>query len=576
MKKRFYVLVVALLCLSMLAACTNTPTSQSTTSAATATPAATATENSASAEPQPSAEPQQNAQPEQPDNGPAAGKENFNPTGYPVCDEPITLTGFGNQNVTHCDWKDAYTLNAISDLTNVYIEWETAPNTGFEEAKSVLLAGGDYPDIFWRCKLTSSELATYGPMGVFADLKQYIEAYMPTLVGIMQEYPSVRSAFTSADGAIYGLNTITSPDAPTDANKYWVNGQWIANVGLEEPTTIEELTDLFRAFRDQDANGNGDPSDELPYSDRQAGKGLWNGTYSSFGMGNLGQQMAQSFIDLDENGQIRCFAVTDEYKAQLEWITSMYNENLIDPEMFTQDIPTFTAKGNQNLIGAFFHSDTPQIIGSEHVNFFSIAVPEGPGGNSYYYLSPMAVNGGAFAVNAERDFIAEACRWCDFFYTREGCEYMQLGQKDVTYTVTDGVYKVTDMVNHDPEGKTAAQVLGSYGAFNAAGGACPTFIYADIENGRFTESEAASAAKLAAQMEDGWAAISLSFTEDEQELYNEFANDIQTYIVEWRVNVVCGQDSISNWDSYVANLEKMGLNDYVAVYQAAYDRYSAS
>ncbi|MDR2404202.1 MAG: hypothetical protein LBD78_09250, partial [Spirochaetaceae bacterium] len=37
--------------------------------------------------------------------GPSA---NFNPTGYPIVKEKITLTGFGNQNVTHKNWSELY------------------------------------------------------------------------------------------------------------------------------------------------------------------------------------------------------------------------------------------------------------------------------------------------------------------------------------------------------------------------------------------------------------------------------------------------------------------------------------
>ena len=32
------------------------------------------------------------------------------------------------------------------------------------------------------------------------------------------------------------------------------------------PTTTDELRTVLEAFRDQDANGNGDPNDEIPYS----------------------------------------------------------------------------------------------------------------------------------------------------------------------------------------------------------------------------------------------------------------------------------------------------------------------
>ena len=39
---------------------------------------------------------------------------------------------------------------------------------------------------------------------------------------------------------------------------------------MEVPTTTDEFVAVLRAFRDNDMNGNGDPSDEIPFQARQA------------------------------------------------------------------------------------------------------------------------------------------------------------------------------------------------------------------------------------------------------------------------------------------------------------------
>ena len=50
------------------------------------------------------------------------------------------------------------------------------------------------------------------------------------------------------------------------------------NVGLETPATIDELYEVLVAFKEQDANGNGDPNDEIPWS------GGWEHTYNALKM----------------------------------------------------------------------------------------------------------------------------------------------------------------------------------------------------------------------------------------------------------------------------------------------------
>ena len=40
---------------------------------------------------------------------------------------------------------------------------------------------------------------------------------------------------------------------------------------------------------------------------------------------------------------------------------------------------------------------------------------------------------------------------------------------------------------------------------------------------------------------------------------------------------IIGNKSLENdWDAHIATLQSMGLDEYVAIYQAAYDRYMAA
>ena len=71
-------------------------------------------------------------------------------------------------------------------------------------------------------------------------------------------------------------------------NKPYIRKTWLDALGLEIPTTVEEYHNVLKAFKEQDANGNGDPNDEIPYSCRNKGDSIWNATYGSFGLGNLG------------------------------------------------------------------------------------------------------------------------------------------------------------------------------------------------------------------------------------------------------------------------------------------------
>ena len=67
----------------------------------------------------------------------------------------------------------------------------------------------------------------------------------------------------------------------------------------------------------------------------------------------------------------------------------------------------------------------------------------------------------------------------------------------------------------------------------------------------------------------------VSLTTEESEDVGSTYADITTYVQEFTAKVMTGEESIDNWDAYVANIEGMGIEDIVETYQVAYDRYLA-
>jgi putative aldouronate transport system substrate-binding protein len=67
------------------------------------------------------------------------------------------------------------------------------------------------------------------------------------------------------------------------------------------------------------------------------------------------------------------------------------------------------------------------------------------------------------------------------------------------------------------------------------------------------------------------------FTDDELRTITRYQHDIETYFEQMEARFITGADDIdAKWDEYVNTLNKMRLDDYVKVYQAAYDRYVAA
>ena len=108
---------------------------------------------------------------------------------------------------------------------------------------------------------------------------------------------------------------------------YWIRQDWLDKLGLEAPTTVDELHDVLTAFKNNDPNGNGQ-ADEIPLFDRSATAETEMGEYLAL------WDSSASFYPRD--GKITYEPLTENYKNAVKNLAQWYKEGLIDPEIFTR------------------------------------------------------------------------------------------------------------------------------------------------------------------------------------------------------------------------------------------------
>ena len=144
------------------------------------------------------------------------------------------------------------------------ISWEWEGIKGYIQGMRMHIASGELPEAMKVVDLQyGTELIE---AGVLLPLDDLLPKYAPKLWNSIPEeiWNVVRSM--ASDRKIYYV-----PDRPP---LYWsragfIRQDWLDRVGLPVPTTRDELVEVYKAFRDQDANGNGDPNDEIPVSGRE-------------------------------------------------------------------------------------------------------------------------------------------------------------------------------------------------------------------------------------------------------------------------------------------------------------------
>jgi putative aldouronate transport system substrate-binding protein len=504
----------------------------------------------------------------QDNNSNKTAEANFNATGYPIVNEPITLKMFGPKNVFHVDWDQMDFFKYMEEKTNIHFEFDTPPvGDAFIEKKNLLVASGEYPDIFFGAGLTTADEVNYGSQGVIIPLNDLIEKYAPNLASVLED-PVIRGSITTTDGNIYALPQLT--ETYLNYPKIWFNKKWLDTLGLAEPKTIDELYDVLVAIKNGDPNGNG-IADEIPITDYSGINGLKQVLLTAFGLldGTSGREVGV------ENDRA-FFVPTDErYKAFLEFMHKLYAEELLDPESYSQTFQQWTAKGNEDRYGFFNFAGAFLVIGTER-NFDYLALrPLTSAWNDkpLQLMTPTIIRG-TFAISSSNPYPEASIRWVDQLYSLEGAVLISEGIEGVHWVEAEGG-GIQHLRPDDIEQETWRGMISP-----AVGVTVPMDFRehfartAEFEvkthplNYHIT-SETNAKLKPFAQM--GFPLV--YFTNEEQQQLNVLSADIRTYVEQMEAKFITGEIQLNEWDNYVRTLEKMNVDEFVKIHQQAYDRW---
>ncbi len=481
---------------------------------------------------------------------------NLNKTGLPIVKEPITLKIFGQQGPVQAEWPQMDVFQEYQTMTGINLDFDVVPSQGYDEKKSLLFASNDIPDIFVRAFLTNSEIVKYGNMGVLAPLEELIEEYAPNYAKHLTDNPAIRARITAPDGHIYALSDIITLNAAR-TSKYWMNKKWLAQAGKEIPVTVEELEDVLRAFKGADFNGNGQ-ADEIPLGAADL-PGLINALCGVWG---FQRQFGQNLQVTD--GKVRTWITDDGFKDMLVWLNRMYSEGLVDPEIFTQDFAKYAAKMSGQLMGLFINQADDTFDSTDYVG---IAPFTGKSEKQFVNSQPIARGNGVFAISAGCENKEAAMRWVDYFYGKEGSIFLRFGAEGKTMTFNEaGEPEYNDGILNSPDGSGTA--IGQFTFW--PGGGAPQWL--NDENSIAVASDRTKAAQVALDpyLPENIYSEPL-FTQEINDRLTILQTDITTYFNEATAKFVRGELSFDKWDTYVSTLNKIGLEEWVLIYQEAYD-----
>lgn len=227
------------------------------------------------------------------------------------------------------DYLESGVMKELEEKHGINIDWQVYYWSDWEEQKSLLLASGDLPDAFFgSICLSESDISIN--KDYFLELGDLIDNNMPNLSRIFSEDTALKAAAQNRDGDIYSLPK-RLPLRPVVANAMYINQEWLDNLGLEMPQTYKELESVLTAFATEDADGDGDPSNEIPYTNAGSLLGDMNNLLAPFR--TIGSR-AGNYMQLDKDGNPAFVPITENYKAAVKWSHELYEKGILDPEYF--------------------------------------------------------------------------------------------------------------------------------------------------------------------------------------------------------------------------------------------------
>ena len=296
------------------------------------------------------------------------------------------------------------------------------------------ISSGEYPDIY-TCSFSTDQVTQYSQAGIFLPLNDLIEEHSYYIKQVLEERPDIKEAITAPDGQIYTLFRTDPATYTLVGSKLFVNHDWLEKycqeTGKEAPVTTQEFEDMLIYWRDNDMNGNGDPSDEIPMAGTLATDG---GDFTVYLLNAFQATPTVRFYGhRGRRGQMwRLVAITDEYREGLKWIHHLYEEGLIAEETFIQDNSQLQSLVNNNdptarTVGAFGgfwagRDGQPRLPWITPTTIYDVLAPlEGPTGlrqaTTSGHLQSLDLEG-AITAACERPDIA--IKWLDWWFSNEG------------------------------------------------------------------------------------------------------------------------------------------------------------
>ena len=500
-------------------------------------------------------------------------------SGTKIAKDPITFNiMIRDYNGGATDYNNSSFAKYVKEKMNITLKFEVCNEGNFAEKMTLAYASNKLPDMFWGMAPATTFHNPYIKKGQLTEVGSLIEKYAPNIQKMYKENPSAKYLATFDDGKNYMVPMIN------ESEKYgqmlFINKTWLSNLKLSVPSTVEDLYTVLKKFKSEDANNNGNRNDEIPMM--VAGE-IDPSLYGPWGTNTYWNGFS---ID-DSNGKVYYGYTSEAYRNAMKYFNKLFKEGLLDQNLRGTKAADIYARSSASVqtVGVFAASSYSGYVSDESFqkNYVIMPLLTASGANAQYYYNVYENNW------AEWGIITSACKYpecairlIDSLYSTEGTLLARYGAPGA-----DGLW------NYDSNGKIVFNLNKKPSKFKTVGDwiksrtpayGLPHYAskeFYDLVNGANAAQNAATKyeqtqVKAIYGKVDKENSFPKLYLTDAQVAAQSKIGDYSSLRSDMFWKFLSGTASLDNdWDTYVSQMNRLGLQDAVSIQQAAYNSYKA-
>lgn len=473
----------------------------------------------------------------------------------------------------YADWTESPYHIGLQENTGIELEWiYPVAGANVDEAYNLMLTDDELPHMITN-DTSLADALLLAKDGMIYDLTDYLPRYAPDYWEYLNSDPELLRSVKADDGHIYGVYGHTEGDYNGTYIGPVIRQDWLEECGLEMPVTLEDWEKVLVAFKEKYGATFG-------FNKKRYNMGIASGTNA--------QATIFSYAGIpgwyvDETGKVQFGQMDEEWKKSIEVLHKWYEMGLIDQDSFTMDDKSLRAKALANEVGVSITAL------SQLTNWIADAEAQGTGADWVGMEYPRVAEGVATSriqsgtrttatvtmvtTRCSEEELITALKWLNYGFTEEGRMYCNFGKEGDTYYLdAEGKPQWTEKITSDPDGAIVAAKKYS----GTHSGTVATVQAADLVKLINAKTSADAVYKWIDNTDNSkYVLPPLALTEEETITYSDKFDSISARCAEMAMKYIIGEESLDNFDAFLEELRKMGIEECQAIQQAAFDRYLA-